>query len=103
MPAEPVFPRIPPKGPPFSSSQIAPPPALLLALLPSTTATPHAAIKLTDDSQGCLDHVVLILQKMWKNAEFEDLGVREGGFLRVLGNVSRIEVRDGTIGFPVEV
>lgn len=103
LPAGPVLPRIPPNGPPFSSSQMAPPPDLLLAFLPNTTATPHAAIKPMDDNQGCLDHVVLILQKMWKNEEFEDFGVREGGFLRVFGKVSRMEVRDGTIGFPVEV
>jgi hypothetical protein len=103
FPAGPVFPKIPPKGPPFSSSQIAPLPALLLAFLPNTTATPQATIKPMDDNQGCLDHVVLILQKTWKKAEFEDLGVSEGGFLRVLGRVSRIEVRDGTMGFPVEV
>jgi len=82
---------------------MAPPPTLLLAFLPNTTATPHAAIRPMEDNHGCRDQVVLIDQKIWKKAEFEDLGVREGGFLRVFGRVSRMEVREGTIGFPVEV
>jgi hypothetical protein len=103
LPAAPVFPKIPPKGPPFSSNQIAPLPALLFAFFPNTTATPHAAINPKDDSHGWRDQVVLIDQKIWKTAEVEDLGVREGGFLRVLGKVSRIEVREGTMGLPVEV
>lgn len=42
-------------------------------------------------------------QKIAPILEVDDFGVNFGGEEMVLGRVSRMEVRDGTIGLPVEV
>lgn len=40
---------------------------------------------------------------MWPKKEAVVFGEILGGFATILGRVSRIEVREGTIGFPVMV
>lgn len=45
----------------------------------------------------------LAFQKNQKMLLWVLLGGRVGGDLRTLGRVSRMEVREGTMGFPVEV
>ena len=56
-----------------------------------------------DDRYGCLLHVLRSFQKNQKMLLCVLLGGSCGEFLRTLGKVSKMEVRDGTIGFPVEV
>jgi hypothetical protein len=56
-----------------------------------------------NEKYGCRLHVFFAFQKNQKMLEWVDFGGSAGGFLRTLGRVSRMEVREGTMGFPVEV
>lgn len=75
----------------------------LLALLSCLTTTPATqASKMAQPSQGCPKRCV-IWKRTRSKLEVVDLGLIFGGEAMTLGRVSRMEVRDGTMGLPVMV
>ena len=61
------------------------------------------AIKPSKESRGCRDQVVRILKKIWPIDELVDFDAIFGGEAITLGRVSKMDVRDGTMGLPVAV
>lgn len=94
-------PKMPPKAS-FSLPNHTLPPRLR-ALRPMMTPTAHMPSSPIDDNQGCLDQLLRMSQKTWPSFDVDDLGASLGGLEMVFGSVSRMDVREGTIGFPVEV
>ncbi len=94
---------LPPNSPSFSSSLKYPPLPLLNLPRPHMNA-PNTIPAITPiDRKGCPEIAPLISKKNFSKFEMVDLGLILGGEITTLGSVSRMDVRDAKIEFPVIV